>query len=427
MKVLHLSTDDFSGGASRAAYRLHTALLQCGVDSSMRVLVHQTANAKVIAGKGPRSYITKIKDKLAQKGRAVYRRNFRGSSPIMHSFGDISAGIVNEVNASDADVVHLHWIANLLSIRDIGKITKPIVWTLHDMWAFCGGEHVVFDFDVSARFRTGYRSDNRPIGESGPDLNRLSWECKRHEWSNQRFEFIAPGKWMADCVAASALLKHHPTHTIPNPIELNHLWQPIDKSFARAVLGLDQQKKYVLSGSAGGMAHLKGEDLLNESLTKLSTHSADAFELLIFGQSQPLAKIETPFKTRWLGRVNDDHVMRLIYSASDVMAVPSRIDNLPNTAIEAHACGVPVVAFDVGGLSDIVDHLQSGWLAPAFDTDNLAHGIFWVLQDSTRLAQLSSHARKIAEQRFAPKLISEKHLEIYQKAIAKQLTTSQDV
>jgi glycosyltransferase involved in cell wall biosynthesis len=295
------------------------------------------------------------------------------------------------------------------------------------MWAFCGGEHVVFDGDVSARFRTGYRSDNRPIGESGPDLNRLSWESKRQEWSSQRFEFIAPGKWMADCVAASALLKHHPTHTVPNPIELNNLWHPIDKSFARAVLGLDQQKKYVLSGSAGGMAHLKGEDLLNESLTKLSVHSADAFELLIFGQSQPLAKIETPFKTRWLGRVNDDHVMRLIYSASDVMAVPSRIDNLPNTAIEAHACGVPVVAFDVGGLPDIVDHLQSGWLAPAFDTDNFARGISWALQDSARWTQLSSHARKIAEQRFAPKIISEKYLEIYQKAIAKQRTTSQDV
>lgn len=427
MKVLHLSTDDFSGGASRAAYRIHTALLQCGVDSSMRVLVHQTANDKVVSGKAPRTYIKKIKDKLAEKGRAVYRRNFRGSSPIMHSFGDVSAGIVNEINASDADVVNLHWIANLLSIKDIGLITKPIVWTLHDMWAFCGGEHVVFDSDVAARFKTGYRSDNRPLGESGPDLNRLSWESKRDEWSNQRFQFIAPGKWMADCVAASALFKHQPIHVIPNPIELDNLWRPVDKRFARAVLGLEQTKKYVLSGSAGGMAHLKGEDLLSDALTKLCGHNIDMPELLIFGQQQPLTKPETPYKTHWLGRVNDDHVMRLIYSASDVMAVPSRIDNLPNTALEAHACGTPVVAFDIGGLPDIVDHLQSGWLAPAFDTDNFADGISWVLQDRSRWMRLSSHARKIAEERFAPKVITEKYLAIYREAFAGHPTRSQDL
>jgi glycosyltransferase involved in cell wall biosynthesis len=426
MKVLQLSTDDFSGGASRAAYRLHTALLQCGVDSRMRVLVHQTANDKVLAGKGPRSFSQKFKAKLQQKWRSLSRRNFVSSNPIMHSFGDTSACIVDEINASDVDVVNLHWIVNLLSIEDIGRIKKPIVWTLHDMWAFCGAEHVVFDELSKARFRLGYTTDNRPVGESGPDLNRLTWESKRKAWSKQTFNIVTPGRWMADCVSASALFKQQPVRVIPNPIELNHLWRPVDKHFARAVLGLDPNKSYVLSGSAGGMPHLKGEDLLRDALFKLKGMRQHLPELLIFGQSQPAAASNWPCHVHWLGKVNDDHAMSLIYAAADVMAVPSRLDNLPNTAVEAHACGIPVVAFDIGGLSDIVDHQQSGWLAPAFDTESLAQGIDWILQDEHRWQSLSRHARQIAEQRFAPKVVVAQYLDVYQAALSAHMTQSPD-
>jgi len=179
MKILHLSTDDFSGGASRAAFRLHTALLQNGVDSTMRVLTHQTANEKVISGRAPRTFAEKVKGRIHKKLREFTERNWKTDNLIMHSFGLVSAGIVDEINLSDADVVNLHWIVNLLSIEDIAKIQKPIVWTLHDMWAFCGGEHVVAD-DASSRFRVGYVPDNRPAGESGPDLNRQAWELKKN-------------------------------------------------------------------------------------------------------------------------------------------------------------------------------------------------------------------------------------------------------
>lgn len=420
MKILQLSTDDYSGGASRAAYRLHTALLQCGVDSRMRVLTHQTANDRVLAGKGSRSFSQKVKNKLRQKWREFGQRRFKSSNSVMHSFGDESASIVDEINASDVDVVNLHWVANLLSIEDISRITKPIVWTLHDMWAFCGGEHVVFDEQSNARFRVGYRLNNRPADESGPDLNRQTWERKRKAWANQLFNIVTPGRWMAGCVRGSALLGHHPVRVIPNPIELAHLWRPIDKQFARAVLGLAQDRQYVLSGSAGGMAHLKGEDLLREAFIALKKTGQPIPDLLIFGQSRPAVSPDWPCEVHWLGRVNDDHVMRLIYAAADVMAVPSRLDNLPNTAIEAHACGIPVVAFNIGGLPDIVDHQQSGWLAPAFDTDSFAQGITWILQDSERWLRLSSQARKLVEQRFAPEVVVRQYLEAYQAAVTSQ-------
>ena len=422
MKILHLSTDDYSGGASRAAYRLHTALLQSGVDSTMRVLQHQTANEKVLSGRGPRSLVDKIKGRIQKKLREFAARKWKTDNLIMHSFGQTSAGIVQEINASDADVVHLHWIVNLLSIEDIGRITKPIVWTLHDMWAFCGGEHVVADED-SSRFRLGYLSDNRPAGESGPDLNRQAWESKKINWAAQQFNIVTPGRWMAGCARDSILFRSAEISVIPNPLELTHLWHPVPKDFARRMLGLDPHKKYVLSGSAGGMPHLKGEDLLKQAMAKIMASKipsrgslADDIELLVFGQYQPAGQTDWACKVHWLGPVRDDHVMTLIYSAADVMLVPSRQDNLPNTAIEAHACGVPVVAFHIGGLPDIVDHQQSGWLAPAFDTDSLAEGIAWVLEDQARWDQLSGHARQSALEKFAPEIVIAQYMKVYERA-----------
>lgn len=418
MKILHLSTDDYSGGASRAAYRLHTALLQNGIDSRMRVLTHQTANDKVISGRGSRTFLEKVKGRIKKKLREFSERNWKTDNLIMHSFGHASAGIVEEINASDADVLNLHWIVNLLSIEDIGKITKPIVWTLHDMWAFCGGEHVVAD-DPHARFRTGYLTDNRPVGESGPDLNRQAWEAKEKYWKNQQFNIVTPGRWMAGCASDSVLFRHNSITVIPNPIETDHLWHPIDKTFARSVLGLDQNKKYILSGSAGGMPHLKGEDLLKHAMLKLMSSDSSLsgqIELLIFGQYQPPGQQDWCCKAHWLGPVRDDYVMTLIYSAADVMVVPSRQDNLPNTAVEAHACGVPVAAFNIGGLPDIIDHRQSGWLADPFDTDRLAEGLLWILADSVRWDQLSTNARKIALDRFSPNIVIQQYLHVYEQA-----------
>ena len=422
MKVTHLSTDDFSGGASRAAYRLHVASTQMGLDSTMRVLSHQTANDRVIAGKAPRSISQKISNRLQLKWNEFEARGFKTDNPIMHSFGQVSAGLVDQLNNSDADVLNLHWIVNLLSITDIGKLTKPLIWTLHDMWAFCGGEHVAPD-DETARFRLGYLPDNRPAAEQGPDLNLKAWEAKVNAWKEQSFHIVTPGNWMARCVRESILFRDTPVHVIPNPLEMQYLWRPVSKQFARAALGLNPDKKYVLAGSAGGMPHLKGEDLLKLAMTKIALTPEMqnlGIELLVFGQSRQNGSDQSPYPVHWLGPVRDDHVMSLIYSAADVMAVPSRQDNLPNTAVEANACGTPVVAFNIGGLPDIVDHQQNGWLSPSFDTDDFAQGIFWALEDPVRWQYLSQSSRRMAVERFSPEVILPRYFEVYEMALSRR-------
>ena len=163
MKVWHISRDDNTGGASKAAYRLHVAMNQADIDSHLRVLNRETANDKVISGRPSRSFATKVRARIEKILREQKQRRFKTDNLIMHSFGQESAGIVNELNQCGADILNLHWIAKLLSIDDIGRLIKPLVWTFHDMWAFCGGEHVVSD-DAQARFRLGYLANNRPAG-----------------------------------------------------------------------------------------------------------------------------------------------------------------------------------------------------------------------------------------------------------------------
>lgn len=386
----------------------------------MRVLTHQTANSRITAGRAPRSLSEKIKGRLDEKIWKISTRNWSTNNPILHSFGRVSAGIVSELNQSQADVLNLHWISKLLSIDDIGRLKKPIVWTLHDMWAFCGGEHYTPD-GAEARFRNGYLRTNRPATEHGPDLNRLAWEAKRNAWNAQKFAFACPSNWMANCVRESALFGDADVtvQVIFNPIDTDDLWRPVDKQFARKQLGLKPGGKYLLAGSAGGMAKNKGEDLLPELMRRVQAASVEPVELIIFGRYGAITQEQWDCKVHWMGPVHDDAVMATIYSAADVMVVPSRQDNLPNTAVEAMACGTPVAAFNLGGLPDIVDHQSTGWLAEPENLADIAEGISWLLADHQRLSSLSNGARVSAEKKFSPKVVVDKYLSLYQLAVAK--------
>lgn len=193
MKVIHLNHSDISGGAARAAYRIHHSLREAGVDSRMWV---NKATAGDWTVDGPATKVAKALAAVRGHAASPLVTTLKTGNPIIHSPAILPSQWVKRINASDADIVHLHWVqGEMLSIADIGRIEKPIVWTLHDMWAFCGAEHLAWD----DRWREGYRRDNRPPHESGFDLNRWTWQRKRKHWQ-QPMHIVTPSQWLGDCV-----------------------------------------------------------------------------------------------------------------------------------------------------------------------------------------------------------------------------------
>ena len=329
-----------------------------------------------------------------------------------HSLCLFSTDWPSHINNSAADVVNLHWLqAEMMSVADIAAIRKPVVWTLHDMWPFCGAEHYSFD----SRWCEGYNRNNRPATESGLDINRWLWRRKRTLWRQPR-RIVAPSRWMAGCVLNSALMQKWPLTVIANALDTD-IWAPLAKQTAREIWRLPQQAPLVMFGALGGDGYLKGFDLFSAAMNRLRPSFPD-LEVLLFGGGRADFSVSIDAPVHCLGRLHDDLSLRLLYAAADVFVAPSRMEAFGQTASEAHACGVPVVAFDNSGLADIVEHERTGYLAKAFDAADLAHGVAWVLQDKDRSRRLGEAARQRALDCWSNKVVAQQYVTAYADAIA---------
>ena len=413
MRVEHLDYSDISGGAARAAYRIHQSLRRHRMDSLMGVDRKFSDDWSV---QGPFGRFDRAIARLRPVvGRACIRL-LKTRNAILHSPALLPSRWPKRLADFKADILHLHWICGeMISIPEIGRLPGPVVWTLHDMWPFCGAEHYTEDF----RWRDGYVRSNRPAYESGVDLNRWVWERKRRYWKRP-FHIVTPSHWLGRCVRESALMDGWSVTVIPNALNTD-VWAPVEQVLARRLLGLPLDAPLVLFGAMGGSrSSIKGFDLLREALRHLRDQRHD-LHLAIFGQSAPKDPEDLGFPVHYLGHLHDDLSLRVLYSAADVMVIPSRQDNLPNTGVESLSCGTPVVAFDTCGLPDIVSHMKTGYLARPFDTEDLAAGIEWVLADYSRQEELSRNARDMAVERFSDAVVVPQYLAIYEKAIAEQV------
>ena len=418
MKVLHISPDENGGGAAKAAYRLHCALQQQNIASEMLVLRKHTNDLSVKSLRD--SVLGKIKSKYYKKINRVKNHIdplFHTENSALHSFGWSGYGLVNQINQSDADIVHLHWIAGMLSIDDIARINKPIVWTMHDMWAICGGEHYVPDDSPTSRFRTGYLENNRPEYESGPDLNKKSWDAKLSAWKDKHFSIVGCSTWLARCAKDSPLFKQSQIYAINFPLNMNDIWKPYPKAPSREIFKLPQHKKLILAGAVGGVNNFyKGGDLLKESLSHLSDKAKADFEVILFGQEANEQFQNWPLKVHNIGKISDQHLLAQLYSCADVVIMPSRQEAFGQIASEAQACGVPVAAFQIGGPLDIVEHQKTGWLAPPYDTKDLARGIEWILTNPSS-QEMSQSSRERAVKLFSEEAIGRQYVNIYKQTL----------
>jgi len=413
MKSLLINTSDISGGAARAAYRIHKGMQEIGISSKMLVQ-SKTSDDKSVIGPG-----NKLKRGLAllrPTFDSAFKKLFSGGSKTIFSPAWLPfSGILSQINSISPDIVHLHWICDgMLRIEELKRINKPIIWTLHDMWSFTGGCHYS---DGCERFQQA--CGNCPqLNRSGKnDLSHSVLRRKKKAWSKLNITIVTPSTWLAECAKESSLFSGRRMEVIHNGLNLN-LFKPINKTTAREIWNLPINKKLILFGAMSATSdRRKGFDLLYEGLRQLSAQWSDKAELVVFGSSEPENPPDFGLPVHYLGRLQDDVGLALLYSAADVMVVPSRQDNLPNTVVEPLACGTPVVAFDIGGMPDMIDHKRNGYLAKPFDNSDLAAGINWVLSDENRHKELCIKAREKAVACFDIKKVAGQYAELYRQVL----------
>ncbi|GIV76370.1 MAG: glycosyl transferase [Litorilinea sp.] len=410
MRILHVNASDVQGGAARASYRLHTALRRVNHDSVMLTQHKRSDDVTVFQPPmlGPR-LVARMQPHLDGLPLKLYPHRRRW----MWSLNFLPYGACRWINRFNADIVNLHWIGTgFVSITDVAAISAPIVWTFHDMWPFTGGCHID---GGCGRFRLGCGYCPQLHSERRYDLSYIAQLYKKRAWAEKEICVVTPSHWLADCARESLLFQHRRIEVIPHGLDL-HLYKPHNKALARDILVLPQDKQIILFGAIHGLSSPnKGFAHLHAALQRFSNiWTKEDVIAVIFGESEPPEPPNFGLQTRYLGTLNDDVTLSLVYSAADVLVIPSQQESFGLIALEAMACGTPVVSFDTSGLRDIVEHHGCGYRARCFSSEDLAEGIRWVLEDNERRIRLAQRARRKVEKEFSLELQAARYVALYE-------------
>lgn len=376
MKVLHLSFSDLQGGAARGAYGLHKGLQASGIDSTMLVSKKVSNDSSVypsLHSKGTRF----LRSKFDQAPLLLYPNR----DPYIFSPAVVPSTVWRWIERINPDIVHLHWVlSGFIPPEVIARFKRPVVWTLRDMWPFTGGCHYS---GACRQFEGACGACPHLSSDKVEDLSRSLWLRKAQAWSNVDLTLVGISNWISDCARQSSLFSDRRVETIHNAID-EHVFSPVPKDVARAKLGLEREAKLILFGAVNAINDSrKGFAYAQKALRIFRESSAsNQVQVVVFGSEEPSNPHDLGFATTYLGHIGDDKELALVYSAADVMLVPSVQEAFGKTAIEAMACGTPVVSFDSTGLRDIVVHGVNGYRAACFDSADLAAGLKWVLEDN---------------------------------------------
>ena len=377
MKILHLSTGDVVGGACIAAFRLHLGLKRIGVNSTMLVWRKDSDDSDVFeVPKGFRYLLSKVGSRMEDVClRLCCDRGQAWDGGLVPGF---AARLIREMQP---DIVNLHFVnRGLISVGQVARLGLPVVWTFHDMWPITSGYHY-YGSKLTPELAP-------PDGGFDPDissniLTRALLAKKCRAWKDVNLDVVCPSQWLQGASKKSPTVAGKKIHHIPYGLDLE-IYRPMNKEDVRKSLGLPVDKKLILFGAASSDNDpRKGSDLLLGAMhygIKESLFSAEETELVTFGQQAKLPGALQKMKVHSMGRVSGDELLARIYASADVFIAPSREDNLPNTVLEAMACGVPTVAFRIGGMPDMIDHEMTGYLAEPFDIESLARGVAHALQ-----------------------------------------------
>jgi len=407
-RILIVNIFEERGGASIAAKRLFTALRKAGVDVWMLTRENTSGDARVIEAR-----------RLGRQKRANPE-----PAPLKTDtyFTDCVGGLdmAQAVSLFEPDIVNCHWIAErFVDFPSLAGLSVPVIFTLHDQWYETGGCHYACWSHSGSGFNPceGYQHgcpECPKILEGDKTVSKRSWDCKRGVYAAlPRKVFVGVSQWSTNEAHLSGIAKGARFATIHNPIDTD-LFQPRDASQRRQSLGLRPDGKYLFFGTAYNLSDgnkIKGFHLLIEALRALhASGKLGGVELLALGTPSSDNSLDF-IKTHFLGVVREPEGMAAILNASNVVIVPSLMENLSNIIVESLACGAPVVAFNVGGNPELIDHCKCGYLAAPYDTDDLARGIEWVVNHPAP-AELSKYSREKALNNFAETRVVKAYLEL---------------
>ncbi len=418
MKVLIVNTSERAGGAALAAGRLTDALNNSGVKAKMLVRDKETDQLTVV---GLRPSFWRQWKFLWERWCIFCHLHFRRK----HLFDIDIANAGNDITRlrefREADIIHLHWVnQGMLSLTNISRILrsgKPVVWTMHDIWPATAICHLTLG---CKNYKTACRRCRYlPGGGSDNDLSARIWARKQQMLKGKHIAFVACSKWLQGEARQSALLRGQKVECIPNAID-THVFRRSDKQQARQRLQLPQDKRLILFVSQRATNVNKGMSYLMEACRLLAAEHADMREntaVVVLGGHAEEYENQLDFPVYALGYVNQTARIVDVYNASDVFVLPSLSENLPNTIMEAMACGVPCVGFRVGGISEEIDHLKNGYVAAYRDAADLASGIRWVLSECDYDEASKQAVRKVAHN-YSQQTVALHYEELYNEVLA---------
>lgn len=423
LKITIISTFDKSGGAATAAFRHVNLLRKAGLNARMVVRSKSTETEFI-----HQVHVDWLHDRLDQFREWGERLSYvtRAASRdqwFYFSHDQWGERIDQHPWVREADILHLHWFhkgfLSLDSLQHLARLDKPMVWQLHDMWAFTGGCHY-------AGGCKGYETQcgHCPYLRSpGPhDLSHQIWSRKSTVYPTLPLSIVTCSQWLANVARSSSLLQSIPVKAIANGIDTT-FYSPGDPMQARRNLGLPEDGIHLLFVAMNTREKRKGfkelRDALHEVVSQQDPKVLSRLRLTVLGKTDPEVISDLPLPVDLLGFRSAPEEIRDAYRAADFFLLPSLEDNLPNTVMEAQACGCPTIAFHTGGVPEMIEHLKSGFLADHGSASSLADGIQMAVQlDAATKSDWKQTARKTTCEQYSYEVIASRYLAHYHELLA---------
>jgi glycosyltransferase involved in cell wall biosynthesis len=406
MKILHLNHSDSVGGAAKFTRRLHDALLTEGISSFICCSSVKAQDPRILNVNPELSSLNAFfRAKSAQFLDGKITRFEYDSPRNFKSPGLVGAVKAKWINDSDFDVIHLHWInGGLISIKEIGKINKPIVWSMLDMWPFMGSEHYV-DANHDNRWIGGYENVSRSNSSKGLDISRISAKMKIRYWTeNKNIKFVSPTNWLARHAKQSYLLQKNEISVVPAAINTN-LFKPEKVIKAREITN------QFSIGYGGAYSGRKGWLLFKEFLNTYNENLVGS-QVITFG-----APISSEFRSPYydvkqFGQISDEEKLVEIYNRMDVLVFPSLVETFGLIAQEAQSCGVPVICIKDTGTSEVIEHEKTGFEISS-NINDLNRTLSRLKEESGTRESLALNSRARATKLWSQTIVAKKYIELY--------------